>query len=68
MTRLAKNEIYFGSYSPVEKIIEGIDEVKEEVVRSLACDFFNEGSFCLTILGPVDGDGFKQAPLKVDEH
>ena len=58
MTRLAKNEIYFGFYSPVEKIIEGIDEVKEEVVRSLACDFFNERSFCLTILGPVDGNGF----------
>lgn len=63
MTRLAKNEIYFGFYSPVEKIIEGIDEVKEEVVRSLACDFFNERSFCLTILGPVDGNGFKQDQL-----
>jgi predicted Zn-dependent peptidase len=65
MTRLAKNEIYFGFYSPVEKIIEGIDEVKEEVVRSLACDFFNEQSFCLTILGPVDGNGFKQDQLNL---
>jgi predicted Zn-dependent peptidase len=60
MTRLAKNEIYFGSYLPVDKILEGIDRVKEEEVRSLACDFFNKQSFCLTILGPVDGNGFKQ--------
>jgi predicted Zn-dependent peptidase len=59
MTRLAKNEIYFGSYLPVDKILEGIDRVKEEEVRSLACDFFNKQSFCLTILGPVDGNDFE---------
>jgi predicted Zn-dependent peptidase len=60
MTRLAKNEIYLGSYLPVDKILEGIDKVREEEVRSLACDFFNKQSFCLTILGPVDGKGLKQ--------
>jgi predicted Zn-dependent peptidase len=60
MTRLAKNEIYFGFYLPTEKILKGIDEVKQEEVRSLACDCFNEQSFCLTILGPVDANGFKQ--------
>jgi predicted Zn-dependent peptidase len=60
MTRLAKNEIYFGFSLRVEEILKGIDEVKEEEVRRLACDFFDEQSFCLTILGPVDGHGFNQ--------
>ena len=60
MTRLAKNEIYFGFYLPTEKILKGLDEVKEEEVRSLACDFFNEQSFCLTVLGPVDSKGVDQ--------
>ena len=55
MTRLAKNEIYFGSYLPVEKVLKGIDEVKEEVVRSLARELFDERFFCLTVLGPTDG-------------
>ncbi len=55
MARLAKNEIYFESYLPVEKVIRGIDEVEDEVVRSLARDIFDERFFCLTVLGPVDG-------------
>ena len=60
MARLAKNEIYFESYMPVERVITGIDEVKEEVVRSLARDIFDERFFCLTVLGPIDGNGFKK--------
>jgi predicted Zn-dependent peptidase len=63
MTRLAKNEIYFDSYLPVEKILKGIDEVKEEEVRSLACDFFNDKSYCLTVLGPVKENGLKKNML-----
>jgi len=60
MTRLAKNEIYFESYMPVEKVIRGIDEVEEEMVRNLAGIMFDERFFCLTVLGPVDGDGFNK--------
>jgi len=58
MTRLARNEIYFASYLPVEKILKGIDEVGDEMVRSLASDLFDERFFCLTILGPMDRDSF----------
>ena len=61
MTRLAKNEIYLGSYMPVEKVIKGIDEVEEEGVRHLAEVIFDKQFFCLTVLGPVDGDGFKKS-------
>lgn len=55
MTRLAKNEIYFESYLPVERVLGGIDEVEEDMVRSLAKEIFDERFFCLTVLGPVDG-------------
>jgi predicted Zn-dependent peptidase len=58
MTRLAKNEIYFGAYLPLEKILEGIDAVGEEVVRSLATEIFDHRFFCLTVLGPLERDKF----------
>ena len=56
MTRLAKNEIYFQSYLPVGMILKGIDKVKEETVRQLANEIFDERLFCLTVLGPMNGD------------
>lgn len=58
MTRLAKNEIYFQSYFPVGKILKGIDEVTEETVRQLANEIFDERLFCLTVLGPMNGNYF----------
>ncbi len=55
MTRLAKNEIYFETYQTVESILKGIDGVNEEMVKDLAGHLFDEQSFCLTILGPMEG-------------
>jgi predicted Zn-dependent peptidase len=66
MTRLAKNEIYFGSYLPIERILRGIDEVGEEAIRSLANQVFNEHFFCLSVLGPLDGKGLNKTSLKWD--
>jgi len=66
MTRLAKNEIYFGSYLPIEKILNGIDEVKEKDLRHLASDLFDQRYFCLTVLGPVDGNGLNKDLLNID--
>jgi predicted Zn-dependent peptidase len=56
MTRLAKNEIYFKSYLPVATILKGIDEVTEETVQRLAGEIFDERFFCLTVLGPMNGN------------
>ncbi len=56
MTRLAKNEIYFDSYLPIETILKGIDHVDEEGVKSMAAQLFDEDSFCLTVLGPMNGE------------
>jgi predicted Zn-dependent peptidase len=64
MTRLAKNEIYFESYLPVEKVIRGIDEVGEDMVRDLAREIFDERFFCLTVLGPVDGKDLDKSLTK----
>ncbi|MGQ9776578.1 MAG: M16 family metallopeptidase [Thermodesulfobacteriota bacterium] len=60
MTRLAKNEIYFENYFPLEAILKGIDDVDEEIVHYLANDLFNERSFCLTVLGPVEPEKLNQ--------
>lgn len=57
MTRLAKNEIYFNSYLPVEQILDGLHGVREEEVHDLANEIFNDRYFCLTMLGPMDGNG-----------
>lgn len=64
MTRLAKNEIYFESYLPIEKILKEIDEVCEEKVRKLAKEIFDENFFCLTVLGPMNGNEIDS--LKID--
>jgi len=66
MTRLAKNEIYFESYLPLEKILEGINGVGEEMARNLASDIFDERFFCLTVLGPMDGNDLEKGLLKLD--
>ena len=65
MTRLAKNEIYFESYIPVDQILAGIESVKEEEIRQLAAELFDERYFCLTMLGPMDGDGSLKSPFKL---
>jgi predicted Zn-dependent peptidase len=64
MTRLAKNEIYFKAYLPVKMILKGIDEVNEETIHDLANDIFDEHFFCLTVLGPMDGNGLDKVQLK----
>lgn len=61
MTRLAKNEIYFQSYLPVGMILKGIEEVNEETLQHLADDIFDERFFCLTVLGPMDGNYLEKA-------
>ena len=63
MTRLAKNEIYFQSYLPVGMILKGIDEVEEETVRQLANEIFDERLFCLTVLGPTNGNHLDKVRL-----
>ena len=57
MSRLAKNEIYYGRSFSLKETIERIDEVTAEEVKELAQEIFNPQYFTLAILGPIsDGD------------
>ncbi len=53
MVRLAQNEIHFGTYIPFDKVLEQINAVTVEEIRSLAESLFQEERLCLTLLGPI---------------
>jgi len=53
MTALAKNEIYFGGPMTPEEIIERIDAVAREEIRSVAGRMFRPEAMTVAALGPV---------------
>jgi len=53
MTRIARQEIYFGRYFSLEEILKGIDAVTSEEVLNLMRRLFKEDSIALATLGPV---------------
>ena len=57
MMRLAKNEINFGHYIPLEEIIAGLLKVSAGEILELARDLFRPEAWGLTLLGPVEEDG-----------
>lgn len=57
MSRLAKNEIYYGKNLPVKEIIDSIDRVTSQEVRALASQVFQRHLFAMAVLGSIrDGD------------
>lgn len=55
MGRLAKNEIYFGSYIPLKETLREIDSIKRSDVATIAREIFDDpDEISLTILGNVD--------------
>jgi predicted Zn-dependent peptidase len=53
MTRLARNEIYFGRHITPEEVLANIDEVAREEIRSLAGRMFRSDALAVAALGPV---------------
>jgi predicted Zn-dependent peptidase len=53
MTRLARNEIYFGRFMPVDEVIDQIDGVTLDQISDLANEMFRPERLCLTVLGPI---------------
>lgn len=51
MTKLAKNEIYFGRNVPFQEIMEGFDGVTSESVLSLASDLFDSSTLTMAFIG-----------------
>jgi len=56
MMRLAKNEIHFGHYIPLEEIISGLLAVTREEIQDLARELFDPQNWSLALLGPVPGE------------
>jgi predicted Zn-dependent peptidase len=54
MMRLAKNEIHFGHYIPLEDIVAGLLRVTIPELQTLAQDFFQSDKWGLALLGPLN--------------
>jgi predicted Zn-dependent peptidase len=55
MSKLAKNEIYFGCYQPLQEIMAGFDRVTGKSLQDLCRRLFNDRYVTLVMLGK-DGD------------
>ncbi len=52
MTRLAKSQIYYERYVPLDELVAEIDAVSAESVQDFAGQFLNSESFVETVLQP----------------
>ncbi len=57
MLRLAKNEIHFGDYIPIDDVVAGLSRVSADQVQELAREFFQAERWGLALLGPVTAPG-----------
>lgn len=53
MSRLARQEIYYGKYLTIDDIVKGVESVTAEQVQELARKLFTSESTGLAILGPL---------------
>ncbi len=53
MSRIARQEIYYGKYLSMDDIIKGVEKVTAEQVQRLAQQLFSRENISLTILGPL---------------
>ncbi len=53
MSRLARQEIYYGKYLSMDDIIKGVEKVSREQVQRLAQQLFVKDNLSLAILGPL---------------
>jgi predicted Zn-dependent peptidase len=54
MTRIARNEMYFGRYIPLEDVAESIDLVEGQEIKKLAGDIFGGHKLTVAGLGPME--------------
>ena len=54
MNRLAKQELYFGSFFSLDEMLAAIDRVTEEEVQALVHRLMDEEQLALLTLGPLD--------------
>jgi len=65
MSRLARQEIYFGKYLSMDDIIKGVEKVTAEQVQRLAGQLFTRENISLTILGPLNKADIPDGVLEI---
>jgi predicted Zn-dependent peptidase len=53
MMRIARQEIYFGRYFTLDEIIESVEQVTAEQVRTVAQELFGTSNFSRVVLLPA---------------
>lgn len=64
MSRIAKQEIYFGRYFEVDEILRNIDMVRPEDIQELASRLFQDEHLSLASIGPLDEEILKEVDLR----
>ncbi len=57
MTRIARNEMYFGKYIPLDEVVSSIDEISAENILQLSCTLFGRRKLTIAGLGPLENAG-----------
>jgi predicted Zn-dependent peptidase len=65
MSRLARQEIYFGKYISIDDIIKGVEKVTTEQVQRLAQQLFTRENLSLAILGPLSRADVPDSVLEI---
>ncbi len=65
MSKLAKNEIYFGSYQPIEQIIAGFSSVTRDSLQNLCIELLDDRYFTIQLLGNLDEICFDAADISL---
>ena len=65
MSRLAKNEIYFGTPMPVSEIMEGFDRVSAESIQRLANEILDNSALTLVMMGRIGTPSFAPSDINV---
>jgi predicted Zn-dependent peptidase len=65
MSRLARQEIYFGRYHSMDDIIKSVESVTLDQVQLLARQLFTRENLSLTILGPLSNADVPDAVLEI---
>lgn len=65
MSRLAKNEIYFGTPLPLSEIMDGFDRVTSESIQKLAVEILDNSALTLVMLGRVGTPSFAASDINV---
>jgi len=65
MSRLARQEIYYGKYLSMDDIIKGVEKVSREQVQRLAQQLFVKENLSLAILGPLSRTDVPDSVLEI---